>query len=549
MLGYRIKSLLFGLTLLLSLSASAAPVLFCGQSLPPQTKKVVCQSGKITGLDALKALQALEELELHGIVDGSLEPLTWLPKLRKLTVVSPRYIRQKRTCQRCMVFLPPIPVKAIDLSPLARLRGLSALTLDGPFVHVDALRRLKLGTVTLNWSGELSLLRHLSHAKHLRLTLSVNDLKGLPQLPTLRYLSLSGSKLVDITPLRDLVSLRELLLKLNGSIDITPLAALVNLERLDLSSLAIRSITPLARLHKLRWLNLANTLVSDLSPIAHTRSLTHLYLSHTPIFDLRALEKLANLKVLDVSRSPIESLRGLEGAQRLVVLLAGDTAISALTPIRQATNLRVLMLSYTAIRDLAVISRFRSLRYLGLMGTLIADISPLEALTELRELDLRQSVIAAVPRLRNAHKLVKVDLQLARVADAKTLRYLLRLLTSVRMSAEERAEIRRYQTTSGSKMTPQNMLVTALTVRGVSYLMATFKRHQIRVNTGRLSRLRLVKVEVGQLSDHPALKRATPRDQQRAFCEMVGMIGRAPNFCTPQPQSPRRVVPIGLTPP
>jgi len=107
----------------------------------------------------------------------------------------------------------------------------------------------------------------------------VVELTPLAPLVSLIHLYLSRTNVHDLTPLAPLVSLERLDLDHTQVVDLTPLAPLVNLEALELSRTRVVVLTPLAHLGNLAWLSLLGTQVVDLTPLAHLFKLHELFLS------------------------------------------------------------------------------------------------------------------------------------------------------------------------------------------------------------------------------------------------------------------------------
>jgi len=84
----------------------------------------------------------------------------------------------------------------------------------------------------------------------------------------LRSIDLSGTSVVDLTPLAPLSNLYELNLEYTRVEDISPLSTLVNLQVLNLSYTDVSSVTALSHLTHLHRLDLSGTPASDLIPLS-----------------------------------------------------------------------------------------------------------------------------------------------------------------------------------------------------------------------------------------------------------------------------------------
>jgi Leucine-rich repeat (LRR) protein len=84
----------------------------------------------------------------------------------------------------------------------------------------------------------------------------------LGRCPALRFVNLSGSKVINIESLAALTNLRSLDLSCTPVVNIKPFAALTNLQSLNLSDTLVADIKPLLVLTKLQHIDLRLTLVN-----------------------------------------------------------------------------------------------------------------------------------------------------------------------------------------------------------------------------------------------------------------------------------------------
>lgn len=135
-------------------------------------------------------------------------------------------------------------VTTSDLSPLAAMKSLGALTLDS------------------RAGGNLSVLQGLTSLVELHLMApEFSDLSLLEPLRSLRVLELPGASVTNLEPLRNLFGLVELSLASNPITNLNALEDLLNLERLDLSHVraAELDLAPLLGLPKLALVDLRYT--------------------------------------------------------------------------------------------------------------------------------------------------------------------------------------------------------------------------------------------------------------------------------------------------
>ena len=254
-------------------------------------------------------------------------------------------------------------VKFVDLSPLARLTGLTSLDLEGCDQVCDLSPLAKLRDLeVLNLAG----------------CDQVTDLSPLADLARLESLDLAawglGSKLSDVSPLAKLTNLRWLNLRLRGGVhDVSPLAQLGALEWLNLDGCRIDDSAPLGELTKLKFLSLRSSLknILDWSPLAKLTNLESLVIdcSHRGLDDISPLAELTKLEHLELSQ------------------LFG---VSDLTPLAKLTNLsRLRMVRLTKVSDLSPLAELTNLESFA-MGNCdrVSDLSPLEKLSKLKSVKL-----------------------------------------------------------------------------------------------------------------------------------------------------------------
>jgi Leucine-rich repeat (LRR) protein len=201
--------------------------------------------------------------------------------------------------------------------------------------------------------------------------------QGSPQVSggAVRKLSVSSSKIVDISPVRVFEKLN--FFSCSGSSSEKGMVA---------------DVSPLEGMNLLQ-LNLRNTHVADLSP-------------------LRGMQ----LDSLDCSNSPIESLSPLKGAT-LTRLNCAATRVSDLAPLR-GISLESLDCSDTPISDLSVLVGMPLIR-LKVAGTGVSDLSPLSGIP-LEEFDCHRTRVPNLSPLRG-RTLVRLDIRDTPVTDLSPL--------------------------------------------------------------------------------------------------------------------------------
>jgi Leucine-rich repeat (LRR) protein len=260
----------------------------------------VSSRGQLPALRYLRRLRHLVMRELNGnrYVDD-LEALKGVPSLTHLDATVSRQFRD---------LSPLITLKQLQWLELRNCAGVTDIS---PLADLTSLQELRLrGCSTLLDLAPLAALRSLKH-----LTVSgasvLHDVSLLADLSRLQILNLSRSSVEDLRPLANISSLREL--DLSGTLvtDVAMLTSLSQLQALDLSGTRVGNAAPLGNLSDLRSLNLSRTLVTDVAPLTTLSRLQELDLSGTQVTDVASLANLPELRSLNLREIPLADLRGL----------------------------------------------------------------------------------------------------------------------------------------------------------------------------------------------------------------------------------------------
>ena len=211
----------------------------------------------------------------------------------------------------------------------------------------------------------------------------IHDAKQLSRLVNLTFLALHGVE--DLTPLAGLPKLEKLFVSHSNIRDLSPLARLVNLELIHMGTSA-SDLSPLAGLTKLRHLYLPGGDISGLTPLAGLTNLEELYLFGNDVADISPLAGLTDLKRLDLSRNDISDISPLAGLSNLKWLNLVSNNISNLSPLARLTNLKWLNLARNDISNLSPLARLTNLTWLGIHYNKITDFTPLDGLHQIKEL-------------------------------------------------------------------------------------------------------------------------------------------------------------------
>lgn len=147
----------------------------------------------------------------------------------------------------------------------------------------------------------------------------VKSLQGLPDLPKLRYIHLSGSSVKDLSPLNRFARLDSIVLNQTEITDKDLKNYLYwnRLTRIELTDSQISNLGFLGPGCSVRHLQLKRTNIADLRPLENCTKLMELYLGGTLVKDLSPLYGLTNLIHLqldgsDVSAKEISDFRKIQ---------------------------------------------------------------------------------------------------------------------------------------------------------------------------------------------------------------------------------------------
>ncbi|HAO6682599.1 TPA: LPXTG cell wall anchor domain-containing protein, partial [Listeria monocytogenes] len=190
-------------------------------------------------------------------------------------------------------------------------------------------------------------------------------LSPLSNMTGLNYLTVTESKVKDVTPIANLTDLYSLSLNYNQIEDISPLASLTSLHYFTAYVNQITDITPVANMTRLNSLKIGNNKITDLSPLANLSQLTWLEIGTNQISDINAVKDLTKLKMLNVGSNQISDISVLNNLSQLNSLFLNNNQLGNedMEVIGGLTNLTTLFLSQnhiTDIRPLASLSKMDS---------------------------------------------------------------------------------------------------------------------------------------------------------------------------------------------
>ena len=322
-------------------------------------------------------------------------------------------------------------------APITRgdMAGLDDLTIDGGVHELTGLEHA-INLVDLDCANgrvlDLAPLAKLRSLTHLALNGNdISDVAPLSELRSLTWLHLGGNAIFDIAPLAGLDALRQLVLAFNGISDIAPLAELRWLTFLDLGGNAISDISPLVANGGLGSGDTLGLRRNPLSAKALEADIPTLQERGVEVrFDApelaegdreadvpdpamrtafeRALNKypgwpigvneIAKITKLDARGLRIEDLAGIEHAPDLEYLDLGGNAVADLAPLETLSSLRLLYLDGNEVSDIAALAEL-PLALLSLSNAKVDDFSALSNMYTLYWLALDGNAIRDLPRL------------------------------------------------------------------------------------------------------------------------------------------------------
>ena len=289
---------------------------------------------KLKNLEGFKDIKGATELELAGKSFTSLDGVTnrWevrdliirdtnivslepFPELHKLETVelenSPivdiskmKVAGTAKGLSRCVIKNCPIT----DIAPLLTPH-IKELSLDGtrvaslaPFSKTEP-RILKKLSIRNSTFSDLSPLAKNDHVKQ-----------------NLRWLDLSGTKVMDLGPVAELKSLEGLILNDSEVKDLTPLADSLCTD-LELVNCQAADLSPIGQMKNLKHLTIRNCDASDFEFLADLKKLTYLDLSGTTFANGSSLVGLEKLKYLDLSNTRLKNHDQLKGLKSLIMII------------------------------------------------------------------------------------------------------------------------------------------------------------------------------------------------------------------------------------
>lgn len=233
------------------------------------------------------------------------------------------------------------------------------------------------------------------------------DLHDLAKLTNLHTLVLDYQHIEDISPLADL-PLEELSLTGNRIVDLSPLADSKTLTKLEVSQNPIADSTVFSKLPSLVNVSLNQTNITSLESFSGSY-VENLNVWEAPITDYTPLTTCKNLHTLEInglSDASLEMVLQLTSLRQLSLGTGG--LVLDFQKFGLLKNLQQLDITGCKYRSLEGLEQLSDLNYLNLTETGTADVAYLKNLSALRNLELRKNSIADLTPLLNCPALNRV---------------------------------------------------------------------------------------------------------------------------------------------
>ena len=236
-------------------------------------------------------------------------------------------------------------------------------------------------------NSDLELLRLCTNLRVLVLDYQqISDISALAALP-LEYLSLTGNRVEDLSPLAGCTGLQVLDLGESPVKDIRALSGLSSLRELCLDYTGVSSLSPLSGL-PLEKLKARSVWIKDYSPLESCPSLVSLITGELPSGAWESIARLSTLEELRVYSSSGLDLSLLEGMDRLRDLDVYGSGISNPQALALLPQLSMLNLGETGLSSLDFVPRLPALTGIDLREDPIGDFGALLDCPHLKDLNI-----------------------------------------------------------------------------------------------------------------------------------------------------------------
>ncbi|AAZ10095.1 leucine-rich repeat protein (LRRP), putative [Trypanosoma brucei brucei TREU927] len=373
----------------------------------------------ITDISPVAEIKTLEELSLSGCknIKKGLEHICALPNVRKLSLrgtaandacilsLSGSTHLADLDCSECM--------NISDIKALGKISPLEVLSLEKcinmkegleELAAIPNLRELNLASTCIDDECviKVSTFKQLVHL-NCENCLAVTDIQPLAKMKTLEYLSIGGSRNIEVGVRQVCGNPKLTGLNLGGvvvrDVDVMFLREFEGFVTLNLSGCArMKGLYALDGCTRLRTLILRGCKnVKDITLLRECKDITTLdFTGCISLSDLRPLRNCGSLKMLNLSEcARLKHLTGVEECKKLATVEMIDCkTLEDISALRGCTNLETLNLCNCGGNpDLSVLGACKNLKTLRLTGSSkIDDFSMLSGCSNLMTVELNDCV-------------------------------------------------------------------------------------------------------------------------------------------------------------
>lgn len=234
------------------------------------------------------------------------------------------------------------------------------------------------------------------------------DLYYMPHLKTLVIKDCEVPDLASTANLRELEDLTVSNVTLSGD-DIQTIGSLTELKYLTLEGCGISNVSALGALTKLKYLDLNNNAIGNISFIKNLKKLTIVNMSNNALTDLTEMGGLTALEQLTISYNSLKSLAPLAGCINLRALEVTNNQLTDLSGLETLKRLGLLYASSNTLKDISALAQTPEMADLDLSRNMITDLTALAGLPKLYKLDFSHNDVTVLPRFSESSILNEIN--------------------------------------------------------------------------------------------------------------------------------------------
>ncbi len=285
-----------------------------------------------------------------------------------------------------------------DLTPLAGLTEMMILSITSKTMGPD-----------LKWMSNMTKLQEIS----IRAGSSLTSFEGIPSLPAMKRLQITGAYPADLTPLQALPSLTHLDLSYCNILDLSPIGKMQVLDNLNLYGATVKDFSPLADAPRLKKIMYYAVKGADFSTLGKLTQIEELKGGLTELNDIAWVENLQNLKKFDVFSEYVSNYAPLAKTKIEDFQIWSMRVPVNLSTFTGPTSLKKLKLwSLKDVSELGSLSAFVNMENLiidNINNKGVADIAFIKDMPNLKKLHLSNVSILDTTVLANLSRLDNLD--------------------------------------------------------------------------------------------------------------------------------------------